>query len=545
MLHSLTYEEQSSSASQLATREPMQDHQISELTLPQDSQPIDASALVANKPDSTMHPKERRSFTKEINPIGAEKLSTEDTEFLRNVSTNAIDYFVKHLPEYKNGGKIELFHVFSCESYFHLKEVLKVFIKNLTLNVLVTQEIKEKDLSIIEENSWFAIKGVVIASKSSSLDNEDRTLQKFSHFLLPSLLAREGKPDNYIFSMNHEQPQKSDYNMGIAIANHASKSAPSKTFPFKWYLFGFNLYKYMVSHNVSAISISKNCMELANSFDMNKEQVEAALVHLTENNVILCFRDILEDTVFVGANKFALIFYDLFHNYFIGRQCTKIDRSEFNLTVQPYAEGFVSADDLVMLFTKLMILIPLDDDFIFPCFLPLLNEAERKKVCTSFTDPDIIPLYIECPTTGYEFISMLTVFLATVASHHWDFFEDKMSDSPVCLSKNCVVFVSEKDNFIITISFSGRYIQVNLKSLKSSQKDVSFILTKVLQGLEKIRLALKPNELFDFRMSFKCSCEDQSFHTAYYDNENDKLICGWYNKSISITHFHRRWIKSG
>ena len=336
-----------------------------------------------------------------------------------------VDYLIEHMQDYKNKGKIEIFHVFHCNYYFHVKEILKVLIKDLTLSVLVTDEsgtFDEKEHDMLKESSSFASKGLVIGSGSSSESYyaKNESLQHYSNFLI----SESGKPDSFIFTMNYKQPQISDRKIGADIVNHALHLAPSKTFPFSWYLFGFKLYNFMVSHNINAASVSKHCMLIAEKLNMDRPTVEAALEHLKQNNVILYFRGALDDTVFSSVDIFARIFTEVFNQHYHnkdGRQSPiVVSGLELDMTLSRYAEEYISVSDFITLFTKLMILAPFNGSYIIPSFLTLLSEMKRTEACA---DSNIEPLFIKCPSTGYEFMSMLTVYLVTLPNNQWEILE--------------------------------------------------------------------------------------------------------------------------
>jgi hypothetical protein len=278
---------------------------------------------------------------------------------------------------------------------------------------------------------------------------------------------------------------------------------------------------------------------------MDKPTVKAALEHLAENNIIVYFRDILDDTVFVSVDNFSKIVSELFFKYNPGKQSPLgLSQLELTSTFGRYTEDCVSIDDFTLLFAKLMILVHYNDSYIIPCFLPMLNETQRNEVCT---DSDMKSLFIKSPCTGYEFMSMLTVFLLTLPNKEWEILEDE-SGNPLCLYKNCIKFLLKEMNCIVTISFSAESnIELHLNSSDASQA-FSHALTTILQGLEKIKLRLSAYHSFDFcsNLSFQCNCEESElFHTTVYNQQLDRLICERTKNATMPNNLQRSWLKSG
>ena len=287
---------------------------------------------------------------------------TDKSELLTDFSD--FDYLIGHMAQSKNKGKIEVLHVFNCKSYLYMKEIFSVFIRKVTLGVLVTnssyEQFKTTELDMLKQMSSFASKGLVIGSSNSSVENKiakNSSLYQFSNFLIPE----DDKPGSYMFSMNCKQPQNADHTIGASIINRALHLASSKNYPFSWYVFGFKLYNFMTSHNKSAISVSKHTMVIAEKLSIKKPSVEAALEHLTENHIVLYFGDILPDTVFVSVEPFAMIFSELFHKYYSDthrQPPVAIGHLELTETIKRNAEDNVPVSDFILLFTKLMILAP-------------------------------------------------------------------------------------------------------------------------------------------------------------------------------------------
>ena len=444
-------------------------------------------------------------------------------------------YLINKMALSKMKGEIEIFHVFHSLSYFHIKDILKIFIKHISICIMVTENSNVRELELLKENSSFMPKSLLIQSTSGqSYDYEENTtLDRFSPFLI-------SERESYAFRMNYNFPENVDYQIGADIINKVCSLSPLKILPFSWFLFGLKIHMFMRSQSINAISIDEHCMVIAKKLNMDRPTVQVALERLTANNIVLYFGDILEDTVFVSIDKFAAVILEIHRNF-----CNKmppavvLSQSELNLTLEDYAEAQVSVNDFVKLFRELMILAPYKDSYIVPSFLPMLKEAERKEACNC--DFPVKSLLIECPTTSYEYISMLTVFLLTQTGGKWDILQDE-SGNPMCLNKNCIKFTLNGGNSIVIISFVANCIEIYL----NSPNECLQVLSRILQGLEKSKLVLNSSVDFCKQLSFTCSCNVvNESHTAVYNYEFDKLKCKLSEFTSTPNVHERHWLQSG
>lgn len=467
--------------------------------------------------------------------IVTDELDSGDEHTLSlNEATN-FDYFIHHLGRYRNEGKVEFYHVFDLNSLHQMSEVFKIFIRNVSLCILVTESSQyflPKEIDILRNNLSSSQKGLVLESckqeaNSRNESAKNSTLQQFSNFLV--------NEDANLFSMDCMRLEKSDQDVGNSILAHAVSLSSSTMFPFSWYLFGFRLVQIM--NKKHTVSVSKDGMKIASELNMDRPTVEAALEHLMEHNIILYFRDILKDTIFLGVRLFSDIFSLIYEKS--NRLVGTISQSDFENATSSITKH-VSSSDFSTLFTKLMVMAPYNSDadgkdLIMPCLLTPLNEKAVKEICRDF---DLHPVYFKCPSSGYEFITMLTAFLLNLPSGNWQILKDN-AGYPVCLHKNCVQF-KYGNNFVVNISFMMGQITVFARS-EQSFGDIS---ATVLQGLEKLKIILNSYHSFSFSMSFPCHCGKTDLaHSANYNSESGLLMCDD-NKSISSdpTSAITRWI---
>ena len=462
-----------------------------------------------------------------------------------------MDDFKKLLIKYSDG-KVTFFHSFDCgTNFYQMREILKIFIKNVSLCTLVADCSKGLDINgigLLQDYESFALRGLVIGSHcdlaSSTMDPPSEFAQKV---LRREFVVKNG--DESIFDINCSNPQEADHAIAASIIDQQLCSlANSKRFPFSWYLFGFRLLRAM-SSGVDTLSVSKDCMVIAENLKMDRPTVEAALEHLTEQNMIIYFRDILNDVVFSGVNFFSQFFSHLFNTisrrkYLSENELWKLaivsesDLNDFVLNFTHVAQN-MSLESYITLFMKLQILAPYNTGenkgYLLSCLLPILSESNVNRI--HFQESSLsAPVFVKCPSTGQEFMCMLVVFLLTRTNDDW-----KVA-APVILFKNCIKFIVSSHYFVV-ISFSSGYLKVTVDHKKQETRFLWKISDIILKGLEMSKITLSCHKAFEFKLSFQCPCE-LTEHTATYNQERDCVLCDLNNNKVSPLHYER-WLLTG
>ena len=471
-----------------------------------------------------------------------------------------MDNFTKYMTQLKDKGVIEFYHVFDCGSHLlHLREILKVFIRNISLCVLATDlssGIQQEELSLLTENECFASRGLIIGTHSDLLrgtysESSNAELRKLRD---SGFIIKDEASQLNLFPMNCQQPEWPDYEIAARVAKHSSLTATRKKFPFAWYLFGLKLRQAMAGLNCSTLSVSNECMIIAKKLNMDRPTVEAALTHLTEQNVILYFQDILPDSVFAGVNVFSQLFSLLYRN-----KCKeqKANVWQFSIltgihlkTVVDYvADSNVSVANFVLLFQKLLILSPYIGtraSYLMPCLLPTLHEAKVNEIHDGIWS--VVPVCIKCPSSGYEFITMLANYLLSQNGHDWSI-SLSLLGVPECLYKNCFKFVIRSSRCFVNISFVNSILKISIVSFDNKPLIDTDILNTVLHGLEKVRIILNAYKMFDFKVSFCCPCGSPEYeHTAAYNGYKKVITCDVGNEeflpSQDSTKCYEKWLNS-
>lgn len=457
--------------------------------------------------------------------------TNKKTKLKTSLQSIEINSFIDYMRQFNTTGKVELYHILNYGHDFCASEIFKVFMKNVSLCILVTDDsndIGEEELRILQENQTFASKGLVIKSISGEnvhLTSKNAMLHEYSSFLLSYKQSQD-----YVFPINSKEIEKKDNETIESIIDHSLSSSVSNKFPLSWYFFGFKLQENMVSRNLNVISVREDCMVIARQLNMNKVTVIAALQHLTDNNILLYFRDVMEDTVFSGLHIFSTIFTKIYKvpPTEDNMHSAIVTETLLNEATSYFVNESFSSRSFIIMFIKLLIMAPYNLNYLIPAKLPLLTSTELHNICSSASDLDTAVACIKCPSKGYEYICMLMVFLLEVPSPKWRILQDKSSGLPVCLYKNCAKYLVG-DNYEVTLSFADGVLHVHIKEYKLSLKpDYSAVSLSILQGLEKIKLILNVHQQqsFDFFISFICNCGTvNNVHYATYDVKSERLHC--------------------
>ena len=468
----------------------------------------------------------------------------------------SMSYFKKSLIKYNNG-KINFFHSFDCGSNFlQMREILKIFIKNVALCTLVadcSKSLHQNEIGLLQDNESFAQKGLIIGSHSDLVSSTTEPPNKLAMNVLGrDFVLKNGSED--IFAINCLNPQEPDRATAASIVDEKlGNLAVTRKFPFSWYLLGFSLLRAM-SDGVDTLSVPEECMTIAKELQMDRPAVEAALEHLTEQNMILYFRDILNDVVFSGVNFFSQFFTRLFNT--ISQRTTRSENELWKLAIVSeshlndialifkYTAQNMSLTNYITLFMKLQILAPYDganDTYLLSCLLPILRESDISRM--HFQKSSLsAPVIIQCPSTGYEFMCMLVIFLLTQTNGDWKVLLDA-SGAPLTLFKNCVKFEVLSTGYIVVISFSSGTLKVTVEHPKQETQFLWKVGDIILKGLEMSRINLSCHKAFEFRLSYQCPCKFPE-HTATYNRDKDCVSCVISSEEVSPLHYDK-WLRAG
>ena len=507
---------------------PSQQSSASSLESPRDqilsAQQMDASISTVEETAEETKPKQDLPHQESSPKQDLPKLEASLDQSLVAMSVADTIHF---MTQYKNTGKMELLHVIENGGLISCKfsEILKLFIKDVTLYAFVTD--LSNDLHPAELNALLHI--TAQGSKILIIGTNEETDDEIKIPLLQQNLNNKNIKENKLL-LRCKSPQRKDYEVGSSIIVHALSVSNPKRFPFSWYVFGFKLKDYIDSSNLGILSVNGHCMEIGKKLHMDAPTVRAALEHLTDHNMILYFKDILPDIVFSGIAIFSHIFTSLCAKLNSGRSLIDwhssiVSKTAFLTEITSFTSGlnYITDNDFIILFQKLMILAPFDGDsnYILPFMLQSLDETRRQQIYANHLTSSNVPVLIKCPGPGSEFMSML---IACLLNQSWIIAKDH-SGNPRCLYKNCVTFRLE--NYTITVTSWAEYIEICVETFKEKKiSNYRHIASTILLILHRINVLRNGYNQFEFNIGFYCDCgKSNEQHTCTYSTKDHVLLC--------------------
>ena len=512
------------------------------LSVPQLPQPV---ILAAQEAETSIATKVQRKFFTKVEDSSYDSVLMQNKGKQSDLKPHTgVKSTMQLMRQCKSKGKVEVLQVIDFgENFSKLSEILKIFIKNVSLYAFVTnlsEKMHQTELDALMQTETPNSSLLIIGTNEENAKDVSKRVSLYQIF--GSRIVRN--EEDYVFCLNLTTPQGKDYAIGSSIINHAMSATKSKGFPLAWYTFGFKLREFITSSNLSILSVSEHCMEIGKELNMDRPTVEAALEHLTEHNMILYFKDILANVVFSGIAMFSRFFSSVHSKLNCKKPFVSVYQAKLQNEIQSFINGseYVSENDILILLKKLMIIAPFQGsiEYIIPVLLQPLNESERQEICKNSIDLGLVPVIIRCPTSGNEFISML---ISSLLNQSWNILESE-SGVPVCLHKNCATLRAKDANSIVTITFRSPYIEVYVNSDGKKPVDYHHIASTILRNLEKIKITLNSNYSFSFNIGFYCNCgKTDETHTCTYNCKNRVLVC---EKNKDISRFplpsQRKWL---
>ena len=186
---------------------------------------------------------EKQNLSHLPNIVESSEQHTDHTVTKSVFSLESIPFesFIKYMGQLNTAGKIELYHVFNYGHDFCTSEIFRVFMKNVSLCVLVTDEskgiIRKEELNILQENQTFVSKGLVIGSVISDENVSLHTSQNAELHQFASFLFSCQRSQDYIHSINCNEVKEEDNDTVANIIDCALSSSASNQFPLSWYFF--------------------------------------------------------------------------------------------------------------------------------------------------------------------------------------------------------------------------------------------------------------------------------------------------------------------
>ena len=336
------------------------------------------------------------------------------------------------------------------------------------------------------------------------------------------------------------------------IVNAASRLEPRKT-PISWFKFEQHIKK-IAKDDDRKIMRREECLQIARSFHLSKEDLDAALYHLASFSVVHYYPHLLPDVVFIDPqflldkiSELVKYHYQLRHdpqpNTAVDGELVKF-RSEGCITLKllkkrqfakQYTNFFTPAHFLSLMNDRLIVAqLVGKDEYFMPCLLRTLESHEvdqqinRYQVTSSASGVAPLALHFSSQWAPCGIFCSLVAFLRSSRnSSPWSFFPDpKNTTEPLCLARNCIKFQLPNDapgSLILIDAFSHFEVHVNTPYDIRSRLCQSIWHT-LIEGIQKAAETLKYQQLVP-KQAFLCKHENTQPHFALPTDTFDYWKC--------------------
>ena len=241
-----------------------------------------------------------------------------------------------------------------------------------------------------------------IRESGESLDEKNSklytTLKQYGDALILHSLKRE----EVIFPINIIAKDINRQTIAKEFLSEICQSYIEAEIPVRWFLFQLDLEEHQMTSNSSIVRKSE-CISIGSALEMDKGDVNAALMYYHDLSIYLYFPDVLPNVVFLNPkpllNKLSLLISISFADavddlkktlkiHVGGNTHEKLKKRGIfskNLLTESLSQGFskeFSADDFLILMEHLLIISPLPSlplktmEYFIPCVLSTTNDLE-------------------------------------------------------------------------------------------------------------------------------------------------------------------------
>ena len=213
-----------------------------------------------------------------------------------------------------------------------------------------------------------------------------------------------------IIALNATARGKEENKLANNIRDKIALSYIKADIPIRWFLFQIELEKYQKTPS-HLISMS-DCIKIGNDINMDKNEVESALMYYHDLTIYLYFPGVLDSVVFLNPqplfNKLTQLISISFSGttQYLERQGIIVPDgadailkekgifsqkllTEWDYLSQGFSHGIFSAEDFLKLMEHLYILSPLSDkpgEYFLPCVLPMTTTTDLENLRKYFKE---------------------------------------------------------------------------------------------------------------------------------------------------------------
>ena len=376
---------------------------------------------------------------------------------------------------------------------------------------------------------------------------EDETLEqkneRLDFLLLPALkddLIMNG--DKIIFDVNANDPEEKDEKCFDDIRRNISNLsvALEQVTPLSFLMFQNDLISYGKEYSKKVVSMEK-CMDIAGRLKMDRQSLEAALIHFNKLSMFLYMPSILPGLVFIdpqmpldSVNRIVAHSYQVGRGEIVGLAPSESQRWKEGVVTHEMLKGdmfsscFVSglfeAEHALKFFQSLYITASLNkSEFIMPAMLPTVKQEDIKQYLPACSK-HVSPLFLHFPESRIANGIFCSTHACMRSEHKWTtrYKYVKKRPVPVCLFRNAVRLQHPSEAITITFINAVKHFEVHFDSPQTDLPRICpEICNKLLDAVNKAVTAFRFTNS-KATIAFPCSCDIEDVHAAIVHQSNLK-----------------------
>ena len=375
--------------------------------------------------------------------------------------------------------------------------------------------------------------------------------ERLARLLLPVLdeeqLIMNG--NNIIFDVNAKEPDKIDEKCYDLIREKVSdlSVALHVTTPMCFLALLNDMNKYGEQHKKRVVSMEE-CRAIAGRLKMERQVLEAALVHFNQMSMFMYVPSVLPGVVFIDPQMpLDSVNRIVQHSYRVGEGLIPgLTKAESRL----WKEGVVTsemlkgtefsscfvrdlfeADDALKLYQSLYIVAPLNEsELIMPATLQTVSLQDMQQYLPAPSER-VTPLLLHFHKSRIANGVFCSTHTCLRSKYGWKTYyvlkKRMIHVVPACLFRNAVKLQHPSNSIAITFFHAQTHLEVHLH-LDSPQAD----LTRVCPEIRDMLLDAVDSAATAFRfknsrasVAFKCPCSPDDVHTATPNEDRSQLQC--------------------
>ena len=391
---------------------------------------------------------------------------------------------------------------------------------------------------------------MVIGTHKDLMDQCDETLaqknERLASLFLPALeevLIMNG--DKVIFAINAKEPDKDDEKCFDLIRHKVSEVglALEQVTPMSFLMFQNDLIRYGQEHGKRVVSMDE-CEAIAGRLKMDRQGLEAALIHFNMLSMFLYMPSVLPGRVFLDPQMpLDSVNRVLGHSYKVG--CGAVpglalaesrlwkegvvtsEMLDGDVFSSCFVGGLFEAEDALRLFRSLYIAAPLSEsEFIMPAMLQTLSTDAAKQYLPAPSE-QVASLLLHFHKSRIASGVFCSTHTCMRSKYGWTtcYVVKRGKTVPACLYRNAVKLQHPSKPIKIVFTHAQKHFEVHVDAAQAELPSVCPQIRDML--LDAVDSAARVFRYTNSRASvaFQCPCSPDDVHTATPTDNLSHLKC--------------------